>query len=602
MLVLVVFVFVVGVISGRELLEMFTTSVALAVSAIPEGLLVGLTAVLAIGMQRILKHKGLVRNLVSAETLGGVTTICIDKTGTLTEGKMKVVDILGDEGELANQAILANDMDDPIVIAAWEWAVDRISNRKVKIRVEELRQDHKRLDSLPFSSKDRFFASLHKWKKDKNIILVNGAPEYLLKWSKLSDSEKKKLTQKIEQLTVKGKRVLGMASKLVGDKKDKLNPDDVKTNLQWVGLLAFTDPLRQGVTEALQKTKKAGIKLIVITGDYAETAVSIMNQAQVEVDESLITLGGDLEDITEDALREKISASPISLFARTTPEQKLKIVDALKANGEVVAMTGDGVNDAPALNRADIGIVVESASEVAKESADLVLLDSSFDTIVAAVEEGRGIFDNTRKIILYLVSDAFEEITTVVGTIILALPLPVTAAQILWINLISDGLPNLALTIDPKEKDAMLLPPRNTKEMLVAGWMRLLILIVSLSGGIIALLVFIWFLRTDSLLVARSMAFATLGVNSLIYVFSIRTLKEPFWRENPLDNKWLNLSVVAGLVLQILPFVHPTLRGFFKLTALTVYNWLLVFLVGFVMFIIIEIGKAVFRLKLVSTE
>ena len=330
--------------------------------------------------------------------------------------------------------------------------------------------------------------------------------------------------------------------------------------------------------------------------------MSIMNQAQVEVDESLITLGGDLEDITEDALREKISASPISLFARTTPEQKLKIVDALKANGEVVAMTGDGVNDAPALNRADIGIVVESASEVAKESADLVLLDSSFDTIVAAVEEGRGIFDNTRKIILYLVSDAFEEITTVVGTIILALPLPVTAAQILWINLISDGLPNLALTIDPKEKDAMLLPPRNTKEMLVAGWMRLLILIVSLSGGIIALLVFIWFLRTDSLLVARSMAFATLGVNSLIYVFSIRTLKEPFWRENPLDNKWLNLSVVAGLVLQILPFVHPTLRGFFKLTALTVYNWLLVFLVGFVMFIIIEIGKAVFRLKLVSTE
>lgn len=594
---LVTFVFLAGIISGKYLFEMFTTSVALAVSAIPEGLLVGLTAVLAIGMQKILKHKGLVRKLVSAETLGGVTTICIDKTGTLTQGKMGVVNFLGDKEKLALQSVLANDMDDPLVIAAWEWAQQNTDESG-----ESIMKKYKRLDSIPFDSKERYFACLNKWEDGKNIIFINGAPEYLLKWSSVGNKEKNRINSEISKFTKEGKRVIGFATKIVENTRTVIDTAGVKGDLNWVGLLAFTDPLREGVRDALDNTKKAGIKLIVITGDYAETAITIMKEAGVYLNDDEIILGNEVEKLTKDALAEKISASGIKLFARTTPEQKLKIVEALKSNGEVVAMMGDGVNDAPALNRADIGIVVGSATEVAKESADLVLLDSSFATIVSTIEEGRGIFDNTRKIILYLISDSFQEIVAVVGTIILGLPLPVSAAQILWINLVSDGLPNLALTVDPKEKYIMNKPPRAPKEKLVANWMKTLILLVSLTAGIISLILFNWFYGSENLLIARSMAFATLGVNSLIYVFSIRTLKEPFWKVNPLANKWLNLAVLAGLILHILPFVVPSLREFFEITNLSINNWILVFIASGAVFVVIEIFKSLLRSKLLPEE
>jgi Ca2+-transporting ATPase len=240
--------------------------------------------------------------------------------------------------------------------------------------------------------------------------------------------------------------------------------------------------------------------------------------------------------------------------------------------------------------------VVGDASDVAKETADLVLLDSNFATIVAAIEEGRGIFDNLRKIILYLMSDAFSEIVAVLGSLILGLPLPVSAAQILWINLISDGFPDLALTVDPKTKGLMERPPRSPKEEVISPWMKLLILIVSATGGIIALFLFLVFLKvTGNLILARSIAFATLGVNSLVYVFSIKGLTRPFWQDNLLANKWLNIAVVGGLFLQVLPFVFPFLGRFLQVTYLQPAHWLLVFLASAIMFIIIEVAKVFFR-------
>ena len=605
-LMLLVFVFTTGLISGRDITEIFTASVALAVSSIPEGLLIALTVVLAIGMRKILARRGLVRTLVSAETLGGVTTICVDKTGTLTAGKMQVVDIVGNEDEIAKQMLLANDLDDPIVVVAFDWARLRLkasarqARKKIgnwKLEIGKLKRVHARLDSIPFSSEDRFFASLHKWSKTKNMVYVNGAPEFLLEWSNLNKNQKLKIENQIEKLTKEGKRIVGLARKEVSFSKTSLIEKDVKKSLEWVGIIAFADPIRHGVREAFQKTKEAGIKLIVITGDYVQTAVSIMNQLDVKTNDKTIMLGEELKGIDSFVLSEKLSGeNSINLFARTTPAQKLKIVSVLKEKGEVVAMMGDGVNDAPALKKADIGIVVGEATDVAKESADLVLLDSSFATIVAAIEEGRGIFDNIRKIILYLMSDAFEGIFAVCGAIILGFPLPVAAAQILWINLISDGFPHLALTIDPKRPGLMKLPPRDSNEQLVAGWMRKLILIVSLAGGVMALVLFIYYYKTTGdLMLARSVTFATLGINSLIYVFSVRTLQLPFWKENPLNNKWLNLAVVIGLFFQITPFVFQPLGKFLKVESLNLTQWTFVFTASAVMFIIIEVSKYVFR-------
>jgi Ca2+-transporting ATPase len=271
-------------------------------------------------------------------------------------------------------------------------------------------------------------------------------------------------------------------------------------------------------------------------------------------------------------------------------------VEALKENGEVVAMMGDGVNDAPALKKADIGVVVGEASDVAKETADLVLLDSSFETLVSAIEEGRGIFDNIRKIILYLMSDAFSEIVAVVGTLILGLPLAVTAGQILWINLVSDGFPDLALTIDPKADDIMQRKPKPPWEPITTRWMKLLIGIVSFVGGIIGLIAFVYYYNvTKDEVLARSVTFAVLGLNSLVYVFSVRTLTKPFWVENPLENKWLNAAVFVGLILQFIPFSTPYLRGFFGLKFPGMGPILMAFLAAIFVFIMIETLKAIVR-------
>ncbi len=582
---LIIFVYFTGLIFGRGLDEMFTTSVALAVSAIPEGLLVGLTVVLAIGMQRILKRKGLVRSLTSAETLGGVTVVCLDKTGTLTKGLMQPSEVVGEVDDIAKQMILANDLDDPIVIAGFEWAKKHQSESLLKI--------HKRLDALPFSPKDRFFASLNRW-NDKNIMFVNGAPDYVVDWTNLSKKQKNDIKEKIEELTSDGKRLIGLARKEVSQSIKKINVSEVKNGLTWVGLIAFSDPVRKDVAQAIEKVKKAGIRPIVITGDYPKTAISVMKEIGFNLSVDEVLLGKDLEKLGDNGLTSKLAA--VQLFARTTPEQKLSIVNALKANGEVVAMMGDGVNDAPALAKADIGIVVGDATDVARESADLVLLDSKFETVVAAIEEGRGIYDNVRKILIYLMSSAFNGIIAVTGSIILGLPLPVTAGQILWVNLVTNGFPDLALTVDPKKEGLMKEPPRSTKQSLVEFWMKALIAVISLTSGFFALGLFVYVYNINGdILLARSVAFIALGVNSLVYVFSARTLKEPFWRSGLFDNKWLLVAIGLGFILQLTPFISDNTKVFFGVTNVPLFYWGMVLFSALSTFVIIELLKVAFR-------
>jgi P-type Ca2+ transporter type 2C len=594
-LALTVFVFATGILTGKSIAEIFTTSVALAVSAIPEGLLVALTVVLAVGMQRILSKKGLVRNLLSAETLGGVTTICTDKTGTLTEGKLDVVEIIGNEKEVINQAYIT--YDDPVMDPTLAWVKKK--NPGMEKDKSDFLEKHKRIDSIPFSPENRFFASFNKWEKGENCAFVNGAPEVILESSDIEEDEVLRLKKLIDTYTREGKRLFGVARKKFPSDKKKLETGDLKNNLEWVGMIVFFDPIRKGVKPVLEKFQKAGIKVLLVTGDYAPTAVTVFNELGVDVTLKDVISGEELEklEVAEVAkkLKELFKDKSYGIFARTKPQQKLKIVQALKMNNEVVAMMGDGVNDAPALKHADIGVVVGSATDVAKESADLVLLDSNFETVVEAIEEGRGIFDNLRKIILFLLCDAFKEIVAVVGSIIFRLPLPITASQILWINIISDGFPHLALTVDTKDRNIMIKKPRSPDDKVVSPWMKQLIAIVSLTSGILALLIFVYFFKTtENLRLAQSVAFATLGINSLVYVYSVRALMKPLWHSNPFANKWLNFAVLLGLAFQLFPFVTVWGRNFFKLEVLSLFHWSIVFLSSVVVFITIEVSKKIF--------
>ena len=429
-------------------------------------------------------------------------------------------------------------------------------------------------------------------------MLVNGAPEILIENSTLDDGERELLFEQVENLTTQGKRVLGFAKKMYGTNKKGLDLKDIEKDLEWEGMIAFSDPIRTDVKEALEKTKKAGIKLVVITGDYPKTAISILGEIGIEVHEDDMILGNILEKMSDEDLINRLYANDnVKVFARTKPEQKLKIVQVLKKRDEVVAMMGDGVNDAPALMAADIGIVVGEATDVAKESADLVLLDSSFKTIVLAIEEGRGIFDNLRKMLLYLMSDAFVEIFIVIVAIISKLPLPITAAQILWVNLVSDGFPNLALTVDPKTPGIMNKPPRSPKEMLVAPWMKELVAIVSLAGGVFAFGLFYYaYKSTGDAQFTRSVALATVGTNSLIHAFSIKALKEQFWKAKVFNNTWLLLAVVGGVLLQVAPFVIKPLRIMFEVVPIGNY-WFPVVGASLLMFLVIEISKWLINLS-----
>ena len=475
-----------------------------------------------------------------------------------------MVDSVGDIKTLAQQILLSKD--DPMVSAARSWA---LSHLDVK-----LTEKFSLLDSIPFTPKEKIFASLHQFDKKHHLILVNGAPENIISWCNLDQSAEAKLHDQLRLITSTGNRVLGLARKVVPDKFVKLNLEDVKKDLEWIGMLVYSDPIRSSVKEVLNSAKQAGIRIILITGDYPQTAKYVLSQVGIPVSDKEFLLGDQIKDLSLQDLAAKLNTA--KLLARTSPDQKLKIVQALKHSGEVVAMMGDGVNDAPALHEADIGIVVAEATDVARESADLVLLDSNFKTVLSAIEEGRSIFDNIRKVILYLLSDAFEEIVLIVGSIILKLPIPIGAMQILWINLFSDGFPNLALTAESKLPGIMTEYPRSKSESLVNRWMITVIALVSGLYGLATLGV-LWFVyrTTGDAVLMRSVAFVLVGINSLFYVFSIRHLRTPIYKSSLFDNHWLNLSIVFGLIMQLSPFIFPVMRDFFEIKLIPFQYWLI---------------------------
>jgi len=591
--IITLLIFLFGSVLDYQFLEMFTTSVAVAVAAIPEGLPISFTVILALGMQRILKRKAIVRKLLAAETLGSVNVICADKTGTLTEGQMKVVQALAgkEEKRLIEAAVLCNDMRDPLEIAMMDWAKE-----KLKAKIQKLKGGYKKLDEIPFNPSYKYIATLHQEKKSKEkILFFSGAPEVILKSSKFKSSkEREKLLKKFKEYGRQGYRLVGFAYKKLKPQATEIKKDNLADFL-WLGILIYEDPIRIGVKQALKECQQAGIEVKVITGDYLETALAIINKLGIKNHQKALE-GSQLAKMSDEELRRVVPK--VVLFARTTPEQKLKIVKSLKENGEVVAMMGDGVNDAPALKEADIGIVVNQASDVAKETADMVLLDSNFATIVHAIEEGRNIFENIRKIVLYLLSSSFTEIVLIGGSILLGLPLPLVAAQILWINLIEDTFPAIGLAFEPWEKELMMIPPRLKATSILSLPMKFLIFVVGTFLNFFLLFLF-WALNKGflHLLSPQTVMFVALGINFLFVPFACRSLRKPIFKFNPFSNKVLNVTLIIGLILLILAVYLPPLQLVLKTHPLGINEWLFLLALGFFNFLLIEVSKWAFIIK-----
>ncbi|MFH1522248.1 MAG: HAD-IC family P-type ATPase [Patescibacteria group bacterium] len=644
--IICVFIVAIGVWQGRSFFEMFITGVAIAVAAIPEGLAVAVTVILVLGMQQILKQKALTRKLVAAETLGSTTVICADKTGTLTEGKMSVahivigekefeMDTLGsrqDEkeaknvslalqiGMMCNEAVIENPKDElkmqkiigtpteaALLSAAWQSGLDKEKLLKIEPEIEK----------LPFSSESKFMVTVHKKKGDNYIIYEKGAVEILLEKSatfyhlgkikRLTLKDIEKLSKAYENLTKKGLRVIGVAirqlnTKSIFKKENDKNEKEVDwkiidKSLTFVGFIALKDPLRPEAKETIKVCRQAGIRPIIITGDHQLTARAIAEEVGMDIRSENIITGNILDKTDDKKLKELVSK--IDIYARVSPHHKLRIIRALQARGEVVAMTGDGINDSPALKAADIGISLGTGTDIAKETSDIVLLDNNFKTIVAAVSQGRIIFSNIRKVITYLVSDSFSEVILIVGSILLGLPLAILPVQILWINIVNDGLPHFSLAFEKGEKDIMNSKPIKKGEPIINKEMKIIIFAAGLIRDFFVFGIFYYLLKNYfEINYIRTVVFAAVGVDSLMYIFSLRSLRQSIWRMNPFSNIYLIGAVIISFIFLFAAIYWPPLQSILSTTPLGINSWLLIFSTGLLSIIMIEVIKYYYVVRL----
>jgi len=625
------FILIEGLFSGRNFVEMFLIAVAIAVSAVPEGLPVAMTVILALGMQRILKKKGLVRKLVAAETLGSTSVICTDKTLTLTKGKMEVSDIISSNKEmaikiaaLANEAFVENiDQPEPFWKIKGRPTDKALISAALKMGFKEyvLKREFKKVNEIPFDSKNKFIAALVEDKNfsgkgnsdngnsvGKKEIYVSGAPENIIRLSSfVQDKEEIKqvdektilrLKKDLENLTSKGIRAVAVAYKKLDAQKEDLDVKDIK-DLIFVGYIGLKDPLRDDVKDAISSCRKAGIRTIIVTGDHLLTAkavareLGILSENEKSSDKGAIE-GKELDKISDQQLAEMLPK--ISVFARVEPRHKFRIVGVLQEKGEIVAMTGDGINDAPALEKADIGISLGSGTDVAKESSDLVLLNNSFSVILVAVKEGRAIIDNIRKVITYLLSDSFTETVLIGASLIAGTVLPITAVQILWVNLINDGLPSISLAFEPEEKDLMRRKPAKNNEQLLNREMKVLIFIIGLITDFFLLLLYFFLIRHSNYQIShiRSVIFAGLAIDSLFYIFSCKSLRQNIWHIDIFSNKALIVSWLLGVLALVGALYIPFLQSLLGTKALNFFDWIVVLGFGFINLFLIEATKYYF--------
>lgn len=641
-------ILIISLLRGFEFLEAFLFVLAAAVSAIPEGLPVVITITLAIGVHRMAKRNAIIRKLQAVDTLGSATAICTDKTGTLTTNQMttqqifvnnKMVKVTGagyaPEGHfevdgnpidatkdeslsfLLKTAALCNDarlrrhkLDGKQL---WEIYGDPtegalvVAAAKASFQKDDLEDKYPRVDEIPFDPKYRYMATFHKISMERLHVYVKGAPETILERCSqtLEDGRTKRLTpQKKEEILKVGTqmasealRVLAIAYELI----DAKELEDVKSGIQrgraklvFVGLAGMIDPPRPEAKSAVQLCKKAGIKVIMATGDHKLTAEAIAEEIGILGASSRVLTGTDLDGMSDDELDAVINDAAV--FARVSPTHKYQIVESLRRKGHIVAMTGDGVNDAPALKAAEIGVSMGiTGTDVTKETADMVLTDDNFASIVNAVEEGRVVFENIRKVVKYLISTNTGEIITIIAALILlpGVPLIFTPVQILWVNLVTDGLLDKFLAMEPKEKGVMDQPPRKPKEKIINRDTMLNIVYVGIFMAVGTLWLFTSGYSNGGLQRAQTLAFTTIAMFQVFNALNCRSRTTSMFKIGLTTNKYLLIGIVASVSLQVMATLLPPLQTALGTTALSIWDWLIIVLVSSSVFIADEIRKFV---------
>ncbi len=555
--IICIVIFLLSLWKGLEPKEMFLTSVSLAVAAIPEGLPAIVTIVLSLGVQRMAKQRAIVRRLPAVETLGCAGVICSDKTGTLTCNRMTVTDLFGDREKLALASLLCNDRASPTEEALYDAALKNGA-------APDLTEHYPRLRELPFDSETKLMVTLHREGNSYRSYL-KGAPDVIAKYCGGLPPE---ASTELRRLADNAKRVIGFAEA----KSDHIPTDLLRQPFRFLGLCGMEDPPREGAEEAVRQCAEAGILPVMITGDHAATASAIARKLGILHDGTECYTEAELRSLSDEELAEKVKTCTV--FARTTPAFKMRIVEAYRKNGYVVAMTGDGVNDAPALKKADIGCAMgKGGTEVAREAADLILTDDNFSTVVESVREGRTIYGNIRRAVHFLLSCNIGEIVSVLLGILLSLPAPLEAIQLLWVNLVTDSLPAISLGLEKPGKDIMRCPPGKRDEPLFTRLRWLEIFAEGILIGCLSLIAFGIGTLSGDFTVGRTMAFTVLAVSQLFHAFNMRSGRSLF-SLSPLSNPWLLGSFFLGAALQVAIVQLPFLCKIFMTVPLNGMQWL----------------------------
>ena len=606
-----IFIFIIGVIKKISVIEMFMTSVGLAVAAIPEGLPAIVTIILSIAVTKMAKKNAIIRKLPAVETLGSSKVICSDKTGTLTENNMKVVEVVGNKEKVLRFSTLCTDCEIVDNVIEGEPTEKAIVKEALENNINKYTEmtNMPRVAEIPFDSTRKLMTTVHELKNGGYRIITKGAPDVLLdkcsyyeEMNNIKEFDKSfydLIKNKNNKMAEKALRVLAVAYLDVDILPSQIDSETIEKGLIFIGLIGMIDPPREGVKEAVKECKKAGIKTVMITGDHIITAKAIAKEIGILGKDELAITGNELDKLTDKELVKNIMN--YSVFARVTPEHKVRIVKLFQRAGMVVAMTGDGVNDAPALKKADIGISMGlKGTDVAKNASDMILNDDNFVTIVEAVKQGRNIFDNIKKAIHFLIATNIGEIVTIFIGLLLGMKSPLLAIQLLWVNLVTDSLPAIALGLELPEKDIMERKPRDPRKSIFADGLFGKIISEGLMIGMFTIIAFSIGNKYYGLEVGRTMAFISLGMLELIHSFNIKS-EETIFTKKLFNNKYLIGAFILGTILQVGIVFIPVLADLFKLERLNLVQWGITIIISVMPIIIMEIQKKFDKLKLEKT-